>query len=428
MNKLKSFLFKSDFTKNVTILLSGNGLSLIIPLLLAPLLTRIYTPNDFAGFELFVKIAMLIGVVSALRFEIAILLSEKQSEADSLFRLCIKILLITTGITAVVIWPFRQSIGAALDNTDIAHLLWYLPLIVFFIGGQKILTQYVIRLRQFKSVAASKISSSVINNGAKFALGLSLPSALSLVWGQILGHVVVNISFLQNLKVRHAIRRAYAQKYSTRKLFKKYREFPIINSSHAFFDEGQKALLLFLISAYYGEYILGLFAFSWRYLKVPLQVFGVSLSQVLNEKWARDLDKGILLKAAFRRTILGLLLVAIVPFSVLFFFGKPIFEFIFGQDWATAGVYASYMAPWLLVHFTVSPVSFLPVLFHRQKTNFTIAVIGNVIILSTVVLMSIFTFAFKDVLLAIVVLNTCLMLVVLTWYYALTLKPRPPLI
>ncbi len=427
MNRLRKLIFKSDFTRNVAVMMSGNGLALIFPFLVAPLISRIYSPDDFAGFELFVKIAMLVSSVASLRFEIAILLPKKQSEADDLFKLCIKILLIATVVSAAISWPVRSAIGRLLNNSDLANLLWLLPLIVFFIGGQHILTQYAIRMQRFKRIASSKVLGAISNNGGKYMLGLFSATALSLTWGQILGHGATNLIFLRIKKVREVIGQTFRSKIDTRYLFRKYRDFPIVNSAHAFFDEGQKALLLFMISAYYGEFVLGFFAFSWRYLKVPLQVFGVSLSQVLNEKWARDLERGILIKAALRRTIVGLLAMAIIPFSVLFFFGEPIFGFIFGKEWTTAGTYAALMAPWLLVHFVVSPISFIPVLYEKQKTNFTLAVVANVVILTTVAVMSYLKFEFRDVLIAIVALNVLLMVIILIWFYWLTTKPRPQL-
>src|SRR5690554_3338313 len=427
MNKLKSLIFRSDLTKNVTVMMSGNGLAIIFPFIMAPLISRIYTPDDFAGFELFIKIAALVAVVSALRFEIAILLPSKHAEADALFKLSIKLLLLITVVSAVFVWPWREEIGTVLSNADLAYLLWFLPLAVFFIGGQQILTQYIIRLQRFKEIASNKVLSAIANNGSKYLFGLSAPTSGSLVIGQILGHAIPTIAFLRIKQVRNVLATTFKSEYSSRYLFKKYRDFPVVNSAHAFFDEGQKALLLFLISAYYGEFILGLFAFAWRYLRVPLQVFGYSLSQVLNEKWARDLNNGIVLKNALRRTTIGLFAIAIVPFAILFFFGEPIFTFVFGKDWTIAGTYAAYMAPWLMIHFITSPVSFLPVLYLRQKTNFVISIIGNSLILIAVAIMSYLQYDFEDVLIVLVATNSFLMIFILIWYFALSRKVRPDL-
>ncbi len=134
------------------------------------------------------------------------------------------------------------------------------------------------------------MSGALTNSGFKYIAELNAPIALSLVWGQIIGVLVPVVDFLRLKSIRREVFGAFKQKVSSKELFRKYRDFPLISASHGFFDEGQKTLILFVVSAYYGEMVLGLFAFGLRYARVPLQVFGVSLSQVLNEKWAEQLD------------------------------------------------------------------------------------------------------------------------------------------
>src|SRR5690606_39812633 len=97
-----------------------------------------------------------------------------------------------------------------------------------------------------------------------------------------------------------------------------------------------------------------------------------------------------------------------------------LFSFSVEEEWTVVGTYASYMAPWLLVHFVTSPVSFLPVLYLRQKTNFSIAIVGNSLILIAVAILSYFHYDFIDVLIVMAVLNSILMILVLIWYFSLS--------
>jgi len=406
----------NPFVKNFAVMLSGNGLALVIPFLIAPLISRIYTPEDFAGFELFVKIAALIAVVSALRFELAIIIPKEEEEASSLVKLSVKLVFITSIITAFAVIPFRDVIGMKLGNSDLPNLLWLLPLMVFGTGLYSVFTQYALRLKRFNRLSSTKVSGALTNNGFKYIAGLSAPIALSLVWGQIIGVLVPIVDFLRLKRVRTDVFGAFKQTISSKELFRKYRDFPLVSASHGFFDEGQKTLLLFIISAYYGEMVLGLFAFGLRYLRVPLQVFGVALSQVLNEKWARQLDSGQAIKSEVVKTGFLLFGIGIIPFALLFFFGEELFAFVFGQDWAVAGKYSEYMAPWLLLNFVVSPMSFLPILLKQQRMNFLIAVVGNVITLTLVAFMAISDFEFLSVLIVLVASNTLLLAYAWVWY------------
>lgn len=416
MKELIKGKFKSEFVKNVAVMFSGNGLALVFPLIMGPFISRLYSPDDFAGFELFVKIVAMLAVISCFRLEQAIILPKLQSEADALFKLSFKILIAISVVSLVLVWPFKSQIGELLQNETLPELLWLLPLAVFVTGAYQLFTAYGIRLRKFKKLASNKILAAISNNGSKYILGMRAPNSLNLVWGQIIGTVIPVLAFLQIKTLRETLRGVFRQEVPSKVLLKKYRDFPIVNSSHAFFDEAQRATLLFVISAYYGSVVLGLFAFGLRYLKVPLQVFGSSLSQVLNEKWARDLNNGINIRGAVVKMVLVLFGISIIPFTILFFFGTPIFAFVFGDEWAVAGTYAAALAPWLLANFLVSPISFLPILANKQKTSFAIAVVGNLLILLFVFGLSIQGATFETVILGLVAGNTIHLAVVLGWF------------
>ena len=149
----------------------------------------------------------------------------------------------------------------------------------------------------------------------------------------------------------------------TRKqLIKKYKDFPLVNSTHVLVDESSKTLFFFALSAYYGDIIFGLFAFTFRYLRVPIQVTGTSLAQVLNERLARMNADQQPIGNLVTKMVIVLALVGIVPFTVIFFFGEPIFSFVFSDAWSRAGYFAQLIAPWLFLSFVSSPISMLPII------------------------------------------------------------------
>ena len=49
IKKLKALILKGNFYRNVSILVSGTAISLIVIVLTTPLLTRLYTPEEFGG-------------------------------------------------------------------------------------------------------------------------------------------------------------------------------------------------------------------------------------------------------------------------------------------------------------------------------------------------------------------------------------------
>lgn len=418
------YFTRSDFARNVGVMFSGNAVAMVLPFVLAPLISRIYTPEDFASFELFVKIVGLIAVVGSLRLEFAILLPRAREEALALVRLCFKVLLWITAITGLIFILLRHPIANLLNNAMMADLIWLLPLGVLSVGALNIMNQWLIREREFKEASFAKITAAAGNNLGKYGLGLFMANAFGLTIGHIMGSVIPLAAMARLKRLRASLADTGGVQFSTRALFRKYKDFPLVNSSHAFYQEGQQTVLLSLISAYYGGLALGLFAFSLRYLRVPVVVFGTSIAQVLNEKWARDLNEGRSIRPSVKKILAILTGLALVPFSVLYLFGEPLFAFVFGDRWAEAGTYAQIMAPWLFCNFVVSPITMIPVLLKRQAAFFRIAIAASIITLSAVWAMSLMDYAFTEVLWVLSLLNAAIMVYITFWLLYISGHPR----
>jgi len=405
----------NPFVRNVAVMFSGNGLALVIPFIIAPLISRIFTPEDFGAFELFARTMGLIAIVGSLRFEFAILLPKDRVEVLALVKLCLRILVIVTLVSSVLILPFRSQIGVFLNSSELPDLLWLLPFGVFSLGAFNIMNQYLIKSQSFKEAAVEKVVSASSNNLSKFLLGLLTPNSSSLVIGQIIGSVLPLFVVLRLQAIRKMLGEVFRTPISTKALFKRYRDFPLINTFHAFFHEGQHTVLLLLISVYYGEFALGLFGFAFRYLRVPLVVFGTSIGQVLNEKWSRDLNENHSIRSSVVKIVLFLAGTGLIPFAILFFFGEPIFTFVFGADWTQAGVYAEILAPWLFINFMASPISSIPILVQRQRDFFKVSVVSGVLNIATLAILSEYGYDFIQVLWTLSGLNVVILLFVLFW-------------
>jgi O-antigen/teichoic acid export membrane protein len=390
--------FGSAFARNILVMFTGNGLSLILPFLLAPLITRLYSPRDFAGYELYARLIALVGVLSALRYEYAIILPREDKDAETIVRLCFRILLAVTFLSALIFIPFRNQIGVWLGNKDLPELIWWIPPGIFLTGILAIMVQYSTRLSQFKLLASNKVVATTGNHFSKYLLGLRLPNASGLVFGHLIGLVAPLLVMLTVRPLRQMFATLLHRTQHMKALAKKYKEFPLINSSHAFYDEGQKAVLFFIISAYYGEFIFGLFAFTFRYLRIPMQIFGGSLGQVVMPRLASDLNAGISIKPKITRIMILLAAIGILPFGALMVFGEAIFGFLFGSDWSEAGKYAAIMSPWLFFNFLVAPISLLPTVVSRQRDFFAISVMFTLVTIGGIFILSQLDFDFYTLL------------------------------
>ena len=85
--KISSLIPKEEFSKNVLTLVSGTAIAQIIPIAISPVLTRIYTPEEFGIYAIFTSIVIIFSVISNGRYELAIVLPEKDEDAINIFAL-----------------------------------------------------------------------------------------------------------------------------------------------------------------------------------------------------------------------------------------------------------------------------------------------------------------------------------------------------
>ena len=85
-NKLNA---QGGFLKAVSVLVGGTAFAQLVGLICLPLLTRLYSPEEYTILGVYVAIVSILSVIACLRLEIAIPLPENDAEAKSLFYISI---------------------------------------------------------------------------------------------------------------------------------------------------------------------------------------------------------------------------------------------------------------------------------------------------------------------------------------------------
>ena len=84
---LKRFKPKSELNRNILTLMTGTTIAQAIPIAISPILTRIYTPEDFGIFAIFLAITLIIGSIANGHYEQAIMIPKKDEDAINIFAL-----------------------------------------------------------------------------------------------------------------------------------------------------------------------------------------------------------------------------------------------------------------------------------------------------------------------------------------------------
>ncbi len=411
----------SEFNKNVAVLTSGTALAQAIPLLFSPLLTRLFTPEQFGELGLFMAASTTCAVLSTGRYELAIMIPKKDKEAKWLMRLAFYFVLMTALFISSVA-PVIQSKISWLGNRE-----WVLLLgaSVFVLGSAQTLHLWLSRQKKFKVIAAARTSEAIIIALLSLFFGYYYQWGFGLIVAIFVGQLVsasIMLGASWN-EVISMVKERWPGVARLRVTAKKFRDFPRINGVHQVFDLLQRQGLAFIITPFFGTAVLGLYSTAFKSLRAPLAAIGASFAPVFYQEAAKTVNEGKSAEPIFKSVVSKLFVLAVPMFGVVYFFGEEIFAFVFGEEWGEAGFYAEIMAPWLFFNFLASPVSQFPLVANRQKTYLWFSVIGNtgaVLVLFVALVFSMtFTLPLKLFSGAMLIFTVA----VLLWNYSLTKKP-----
>jgi len=375
----------SEFKKNFLALFTGTTAAQAVAFLFEPIISRLYLPEEFAVFELYVAFVMMIGSIVTLRYEMAIILPKKKHKAINLMGLSFLVTVIISLLSLIVFSLFGTSISSLLNNEEIISYLWLIPIGVFVFGTYRSLYYWFMRKKNFVLIGTSKITESSTKAVMTTFFGYIHLSSFGLVIGQFMGQLFSVLPLLRKLIKQDWNLLRFITWKQIKQQAKEYSVFPKVNVPQTIIDMLQLSGVVFIISAFFTPDILGQYSKAIRIMVIPLSLIGTSINQVFYQKAASIYQKGENLRA---QTIkLSILIAAIsIPFIIIGLIYSPqIFAFVLGDNWFQAGVMASIMIPWFFLKFVLSVALSIPIIVNEQKTFLSISIIGNILLIISVV-------------------------------------------
>ncbi|MBA4216220.1 MAG: polysaccharide biosynthesis protein [Methylibium sp.] len=361
----------TSLTRATLTLLAGSALAQSLPLLLGPWITRLYSPAEYGQFSLVWSVASNLAVVGCARYEFALALETGETGAARLLALCLRVGLAVTGVALLIgaVWMVAGGLPLAAG----------LPLAVMAAAASQALAQWAARAGRFAVLAWAR----VVQWGGAAAAQVGFGLLQAGPWG-LLGGATLATAAAAVLQARPAPAggwRGLLQAQPLRDVAARHRDFPLLNTPHAFAGALQDTLAIALLTAWLGSPEAGAWALALRYLKAPASLVGGSLSQALYPQLTRaaSLREG---RALVRRQMLLLAALAVPLMGLLLAGGPWLFATVFGPDWRGAGELARSLAPYVALHFIASPLSVVLMAWGAQAWGLRLALVGQVLFLA----------------------------------------------
>ncbi|MCK8514767.1 oligosaccharide flippase family protein [Methylonatrum kenyense] len=360
-------LARRPFVRDVAMLATGTAASQAIMMAFAPLITRLYGPEAFGLNSIFLSLVAPLCVLATLSYPIAIVLPERERDARILVRLALALGAVMALLISVGLYFAGQELLVILNAGAIAAFMYLIPVAVFVAVLGDVMGHWLIRRKAFAIAARYKAYTALLVNGAKSGLGLIHPTAMVLIVTNTLGNLVgTTLTYLRWRKEARGrtepnVPTAAGPQLTT--LAMEHRDFPLLRTPQNLINILSRSLPLLLLAAFFDAGAAGQYAIAMAVLALPSALIGSSVLSVfyprVNEAKRNDEDvRGLIIKAT-----VGMAAVGALPFLVIIIAGPALFQFVFGAEWRTAGVYSQWLSLWLFFGFVNRPaVGATPVL------------------------------------------------------------------
>ncbi|MCU7937762.1 MAG: oligosaccharide flippase family protein [gamma proteobacterium symbiont of Bathyaustriella thionipta] len=366
---INRYLPEGSSIRHVSALISGAAIGQLAVFLILPLLTRLYTPEEFGVLAVFASILGIMGPVSGFRYELAIPLVRTDSGAANIAVTAVICVLSSMILISFFIMFFGKQIPLWVRTPSVEPYLWLLPLGVGLTGLYQVFNYWAIRRSNFNCIARTKIQQGVGTAIAQMGLGFTSFGPLGLIVGHIIGQssglfalILGAYHDIVKLKSRICWRRFI---YFTWR----YRRFPQYTTWAALANSASTMLPLMLFAVLFSTEVAGAYLLAQRFIQVPLNLISNAVGQVFHAKAAK-LKYTEELEHLVVNTFSKLFRLLVVPLIIIGYFAPEIFMYIFGENWRSAGVYAQLMVPWLILQVCVSSISQVVTILEKQAGLF----------------------------------------------------------
>jgi O-antigen/teichoic acid export membrane protein len=349
-------LKRSPFAMAALALAGGTAMAQAVPILVSPVLTRLYTPHDFGQLSLFTALVSSVGMAASGRYDMAMLLPRRWVPARHLFGLAVWVSAAFCAAYMLLLLIAPAIARGLLGAEGLGGWLYVVPFALFVTAARTTLGYWANRAANFRALVKAQWVQTVLAAVISLTLGAAGSGFAGLLLGNIAG--VLGAALMLLLVFRGEFGRpTLAWTRSKAALARRFRDYPLYSASSAIVDGVTLTLPVFFLAHHFPASTLGYYALVVRVANAPLSFVSSAVAQVNLKKVVQLLHERASVPAHLVRLSAFLALFAAVPALILFATAPWLFGHLFGPAWEEAGSYLQILMPSLAVRFVGTTLS-----------------------------------------------------------------------
>ncbi len=359
---------RAEYMKNVLTLMAGTLIGQALVFVLAPFITRLFTPEDFTLLEQYTMIITVLSVVVTGKYEFAIMHPKEQNDARHIAGLALKVAFCSCVVLAILILFLAKDISYWLMNESIAIYLWTIPIVLFFTAVFNVFNYWFSRLKQYKIAANSKVLSAVSSEPIKIATGFGGWGPSGLIFSTVIGAIAAGTyAFWKFLKSEpEGLKNLSAERMKALAVL--HKDYPMFSIWGSILNRLAQWAHVGIFTLYYGLVAVGFMALCRRIFMAPLNVVSNSYSQVFFQRIS-EIEDPKELRALYYKVLIRFLIAAAGMIFIVQMLPANTMGFIFGEAWGNSFMYLKYLIFWFALNFVTSSLAFITYRIKMQRVG-----------------------------------------------------------
>lgn len=348
-NKVKRNINLPLFRNSLKMSMS-NIIMYLLPIIVTPILSRLYLPQDFGEWGIFSSCVSVLCMAMFGGFENALVKAEER-EVKVVAKICCITAILMIGIVVLCFYvgeKYRIHFFESFPNPCLLYV--YLFFHIFYTLSYNLCNRYekytslsINNIIQGGSQATFRIIFAI--SGITFFNGLILGTTTSLLISSFFLIISLkNISLSNNSKTTNI-----------KSVIRRYKKFPLFDAPSSLLSFAAFNLPVIILSLYFNKAEIGCLSIIFQLLLMPMSLIGSAIGKVYYQELCKERSEEFTMVTT-TRIFKILAIISIIPLAFIACGGDYIIVLFLGNKWTTAGIVALCLALWSFPTILTQPL------------------------------------------------------------------------
>jgi O-antigen/teichoic acid export membrane protein len=359
----------APFNRGHAKFIGTSAVTQLLPLISLPVLTRLYTPEDFGVYAVFNALVSVLGGIAPLSLNHACTLEDDSTDRLKATIVGSLVAVIFSGVVLVVIIVIPTDTLEIAVGKDASRILIWLPISISLAGIYACLYSLAVKEDLFRLLARNKLLLGLATVVSQVLISLVHAGPKGLVISNLLGYCLAilllgkhMLNDKQNRKLAITTNQALA-------VVKRHSKLIVWTTPAAVVNYISNYLPALLLNRHFDTATIGHFSLANRLVTYPLVFVSSSIQDIFRQQATDEMSKYGDCSRSFQRflRILGIVgLVLVIPLVLIIPFLLP---FALGSQWKRTGEMIPSISLLVLTRFISAPLSYVWLIRGRQKLD-----------------------------------------------------------